>query len=224
MAGRLQDKVALITGAGSGIGRATAERFAEEGAKVVAADLKAETAQATADAIGGDAFGVGVDVTDRASIAAVIEETVGRFGGLDVLVCNAGVTIVGSVMDLSEEQWDKELDTNLKSVFLCAKEAWPHLEARGGGSILSTASMAGQWAIPADAAYCASKAGLIMLTKCMALDGAKANIRANCVCPGFMNTPMIEGYFAAQDDPEASRRFATGLHPLGRMEIGRAHV
>ena len=217
MAGRLQDKVALITGAGSGIGRATAERFAEEGAKVVAADLKAETAQATADAIGGDAFGVGIDVTDRASIAAVIEETVGRFGGLDVLVCNAGVTIVGSVMDLSEEQWDKELDTNLKSVFLCAKEAWPHLEARGGGSILSTASMAGQWAIPADAAYCASKAGLIMLTKCMALDGAKANIRANCVCPGFTNTPMIDGYFNAQDDPEASRRFAIGLHPLGRM-------
>ena len=217
MAGRLQDKVALITGAGSGIGRATAERFAEEGAKVVAADLKAETAQATADAIGGDAFGVGIDVTDRASIAAVMEETVGRFGGLDVIVCNAGVTIVGSVMDLSEEQWDKELDTNLKSVFLCAKEAWPHLEARGGGSILSTASMAGQWAIPADAAYCASKAGLIMLTKCMALDGAKANIRANCVCPGFTNTPMIDGYFNAQDDPEASRRFAIGLHPLGRM-------
>lgn len=217
MAGRLQDKVALITGAGSGIGRATAERFAEEGAHVVAADLKADTAQATADAIGGDAFGVGIDVTDRASIAAVVEETVSRFGGLDVLVCNAGVTIVGSVMDLDEEQWDKELDTNLKSVFLCAKEAWDHLAARGGGSILSTASMAGQWAIPADAAYCASKAGLIMLTKCMALDGAKQNIRANCVCPGFTNTPMIDGYFDAQDDPEASRRFAIGLHPLGRM-------
>jgi NAD(P)-dependent dehydrogenase (short-subunit alcohol dehydrogenase family) len=217
MAGRLQDKVALITGAGSGIGRATAERFAEEGAKVVAADLKAETAQATADAIGGDAFGIGIDVTDRTSIARAVEETVGRFGGLDTLVCNAGVTIVGSVMDLTEDQWDKELDTNLKSVFLCAKEAWDHLAARGGGSILSTASMAGQWAIPADAAYCASKAGLIMLTKCMALDGAKQNIRANCVCPGFTNTPMIEGYFNAQDDPGASRTFATNLHPLGRM-------
>ena len=217
MAGRLQDKVALITGGGSGIGKATAERFAEEGAHVVVADLKPETAQATADGIGGDAFGIGIDVTDRASIAAAIEETVGRFGGLDVLVCNAGVTIVGSVMDLTEDQWDKELDTNLKSVFLCAKEAWDHLAARGGGSILSTASMAGQWAIPADAAYCASKAGLIMLTKCMALDGAKQNIRANCVCPGFTNTPMIDGYFNAQDDPDASRRFATGLHPLGRM-------
>lgn len=217
MAGRLDGKVALITGAGSGIGRATAIRFAEEGAQVAAADLKAETAQETADLIGPAAIGLGIDVTDRASIARVVEETVGRFGGLDVLVCNAGVTIVGSVMDLTEEQWDKELDTNLKSVFLCAKEAWDHLAARGGGSILSTASMAGQWAIPADAAYCASKAGLIMLTKCMALDGAKQNIRANCVCPGFTNTPMIDGYFDAQEDPDASRRFAIGLHPLGRM-------
>jgi meso-butanediol dehydrogenase/(S,S)-butanediol dehydrogenase/diacetyl reductase len=217
MAGRLDGKVALITGAGSGIGRATALRFAEEGAQVAAADLKAETAQETADLIGPAAIGLGIDVTDRASIARVVEETVGRFGGLDVLVCNAGVTIVGSVMDLTEDQWDKELDTNLKSVFLCAKEAWDHLAARGGGSILSTASMAGQWAIPADAAYCASKAGLIMLTKCMALDGAKQNIRANCVCPGFTNTPMIDGYFDAQEDPDASRRFAIGLHPLGRM-------
>ena len=200
MAGRLQDKVALITGGGSGIGEATAHRFAEEGAKVVVADLKVETAQRVADAIGGE-----------------VEETVGRFGGLDTLVCNAGVTIVGGVMDLTEEQWDKELDTNLKSVFLCAREAWNHLAARGGGSILSTASMAGQWAIPADAAYCASKAGLIMLTKCMALDGAKQNIRANCICPGFTNTPMIDGYFNDQPDPAAARKFAENLHPLGRL-------
>jgi NAD(P)-dependent dehydrogenase (short-subunit alcohol dehydrogenase family) len=120
-------------------------------------------------------------------------------------------------MDLTEDQWDKELDTNLKSVYLCAKAVWPHLEARGGGSILSTASMAGQWAIPADAAYCASKAGLIMLTKCMALDGAKANIRANCICPGYTNTPMIQGYFDAQPDPAAARAFAESMHPLGRL-------
>jgi NAD(P)-dependent dehydrogenase (short-subunit alcohol dehydrogenase family) len=217
MAGRLDGKVALITGGGSGIGASTAQRFAEEGAQVVVADLRTETAETKAAEIGGGALGVGIDVTDRESIAGVIEETVSQFGGLDVLVCNAGVTIVGGVIDLTEDEWDRELDTNLKSVFLCAKEAWPHLVARGGGSILSTASMAGQWAIPADAAYCASKAGLIMLTKCMALDGAKQNIRANCVCPGYTNTPMIQGYFDDQPDPAAARTFAESMHPLGRL-------
>ena len=156
-------------------------------------------------------------MTSSASIRAGVAQTVDAFEGLDVLVCNAGVTIVGSVMDLSEEQWDTELATNLKSVFLCAKAAWEHLAAGGGGSILSTASMAGQWAIPDDAAYCASKAGVIMLTKCMALDGAKQNIRANCVCPGYTQTPMIEGYFEAQPDPAAAKAFAEKMHPLGRL-------
>lgn len=217
MTDRLAGKVALVTGAGSGIGEATARRFAEEGARVVLADRRTDAAEAVASAIGGDAIGITIDVVQRTSIKAAIDHTVEAFGGLDVLVCNAGVTIVGSVMDLSEDEWDREIDTNLKSVFLCAKEAWAHLQARGGGSILSTASMAGQWAIPADAAYCASKAGLIMLTKCMALDGAKQNIRANCICPGFTNTPMIEGYFQAQEDPVAARAFAESMHPLGRL-------
>lgn len=217
MADRLLGKVALVTGAGSGIGEATATRFAEEGAMVVVADVRVDAAERVARTIGGTAIGIEIDVINRASIKAAIDATVESFGGLDVLVCNAGVTIVGGVTDLSEDEWDKELDTNLKSVFLCTKEAWPHLEARGGGSILSTASMAGQWAIPADAAYCASKAGLIMLTKCMALDGAKQNIRANCICPGFTNTPMIEGYFQDQADPAAARAFAEAMHPLGRL-------
>ncbi len=217
MADRLAGKVALITGGGSGIGAATARRFVEEGAQVVVADLNVDSAEAVASELGGDTFGVAIDVVDRTSIRTAIERTVAEFGGLDVLVCNAGVTIVGSVMDLTEDEWDKELDTNLKSVFLCAKETWAHLASRGGGSILSTASMAGQWAIPADAAYCASKAGLIMLTKCMAVDGAKQNIRANCICPGFTNTPMIDGYFNDQPDPAAARKFAENLHPLGRL-------
>jgi NAD(P)-dependent dehydrogenase (short-subunit alcohol dehydrogenase family) len=140
-----------------------------------------------------------------------------RYGGLDVVVNNAGVTIVGAAHELAETDWDRELAVNLKSVYLVSKAAWPHLVERGGGALLATASIAGLWAIPADAAYCASKAGVIMLTKCLALDGAKAGIRANCVCPGFTETPMIEGYFADQPDPAAARRFAEAIHPLGRL-------
>jgi NAD(P)-dependent dehydrogenase (short-subunit alcohol dehydrogenase family) len=217
MADRLNGKVALVTGAGSGIGRETALRFAQEGARVACADVRAETAEATAAEIGADAIGLGMDVTVATSAEAAVAAVVERYGGIDVVVNNAGVTIVGTAHEMGEDDWDREMATNLKSIYLVSRAAWPHLVARGGGSIVQTASVAGIWAIPADACYCASKAGAIMLTKCMALDGAKAGIRVNCVCPGFIQTPMIEGYFADQPDPEASRVFATGLHPLGRM-------
>jgi 3-oxoacyl-[acyl-carrier protein] reductase len=215
--GRLEGKVALVTGGGSGIGRETALRFAQEGALVAAADLRGEAALATAAEIGGGALGLELDVTRSVSIEAGLGTLTERFGGLDIVVNNAGVTIVGAAHDLSEGDWDRELATNLKSIYLVSKAAWPHLLERGGGAILVTASIAGIWAIPADAAYCASKAGAIMLTKCMALDGAKAGIRVNCVCPGFTETPMIEGYFADQPDPEAARAFAVSIHPLGRL-------
>jgi NAD(P)-dependent dehydrogenase (short-subunit alcohol dehydrogenase family) len=214
---RLHGKVALVTGAGSGIGRETAIRFAQEGATVVAADLRADTAAATAEEIAGDAIGIGIDVTSAGSVAAGIDAVLAAHGGIDVVVNNAGVTIVGPAHEMVEEDWDKELATNLKSIYLVSKAAWPHLVARGGGAIVTTASIAGIWAIPNDAAYCASKAGAIMLTKCMALDGAKAGIRVNCVCPGFIDTPMIKGYFDDQPDPAGARAFAESIHPLGRL-------
>jgi NAD(P)-dependent dehydrogenase (short-subunit alcohol dehydrogenase family) len=213
---RLAGKLALVTGAGSGIGRATAHRFAEEGARVAVADWRWDAARETAGGLDG-AIAVEVDVTSAAGVEAALKEVVEAFGGVDVVVNNAGVTIVGATHDISESDWDTELDTNLKSIYLVSKAAWPLLLERGGGSIVNTASIAGLWAIPDDAAYCASKAGVIMLTKCMALDGAKARIRVNCVCPGFTETPMIEGYFNAQPDPAESRRFAERLHPLGRL-------
>lgn len=216
-AGRLQGKVALVTGAGSGIGKETAKRFASEGAQVACADLIGDKAAATADEIGADALALELDVTSTPSISAGLTELIDRFGGIDCVINNAGVTIVGAAHEMPEDDWDKELDTNLKSVYLVSKAAWPHLVERGGGSISSTASIAGLWAIPDDAAYCASKAGVIMLTKCMALDGAKSKIRVNCICPGFIETPMIQGYFADQPDPAASREFATSIHPLGRL-------
>jgi NAD(P)-dependent dehydrogenase (short-subunit alcohol dehydrogenase family) len=214
--GRLSGKIALVTGAGSGIGRETARRFAQEGARVAAADLHGDTAAATAAELGNEGLALEVDVTRADSVRKALREIVEHYGGIDVVVNNAGVTIVGTAHEMAEEDWDRELATNLKSIYLVSKEAWPHLVDRGGGAVLNTASIAGMWA-PADAAYCASKAGAIMLTKCLALDGAKAGIRVNCVCPGFTETPMIEGYFADQSDPEASRTFATGLHPLGRL-------
>lgn len=184
----------------------------------MSADLVSHTAADTARMIsdtGRQARSVCVDVTDARAVGEALARTEEELGRIDVVVNNAGVTIVGGVQELSSEQWDRELDINLKSVYLVSRAAWPAL--RAGGCILSTASIAGLWAIPNDAAYCASKAALIMLTKCMALDGARDGIRVNCVCPGFVQTPMIDGYFSDQADPNAARAFATGLHPLGRL-------
>jgi NAD(P)-dependent dehydrogenase (short-subunit alcohol dehydrogenase family) len=213
---RLQGKIALVTGGGSGIGKRTCERFAEEGATVVVADIDAVRAQETADMIGAGAIAVQVDVANGASATSAVSTVIERHGRLDTLVNNAGVTIVGAVHELSEDDWDREMNVNLKSVFLMTKAAWPHL-VESQGSIVNTASIAALWAIPSDAAYCASKAAVMMLTKCLALDGAKAGVRANCVCPGYIDTPMIQGYFADQADPGAARTFAENMHPLGRL-------
>lgn len=217
---RLNGKIALVTGAGSGIGAETARRMAAQGAVVACADVRGAAAEATAAGIvasGGSAQGMTVDVTSTESVAAAVARVVAGHGRLDILVNNAGVTIVGAVADLSEAEWDRELEVNLKSVFRFSKAVWAQMKAQGGGVILNTASIAGLTAIPADAAYCVSKAGVVMLTKCMAIDGARDKIRVNCVCPGYVETPMIQGYFDDQPDPEAARRHAAGMHPLGRL-------
>lgn len=213
---RLQGKIALVTGGASGIGRRTCERFAEEGATVVVADIDEVGAQETAEAIGAGATALHVDVADSVSATRAVKAVIERHNRLDTLVNNAGVTIVGAVHELSEAEWDREMNVNVKSVFLMTKAAWPYL-LESKGSIVNTASIAAHWAIPADAAYCASKAAVMMLTKCLALDGARDGVRANCVCPGYIDTPMIQGYFADQPDPMAARAFAENMHPLGRL-------
>ncbi len=210
--GRLAGKRAIITGGASGIGAATAQRFREEGARVVVADLA-----------GGD---VDADVRSAASIEAAVAAAVERLGGLDIAVCNAGKGIFGPVHELTEADWDDGMATNLKGVWLTARAAWPHL-ARSRGCILSTASVIGVWGDAGQGAYCASKAGVIALTKCMALDGAPVGIRANCICPGVTETPLVKRVFSEQPDPAAAREAILSYHPLGlgvATDLANAYV
>ena len=218
--GRLDGKAALVTGGGSGIGRAMSLRFAEEGAAVMVADIAADSAAETAETIardGGRAASVAVDVSDADAVKRASDAAARELHGLDVVVNNAGITIVGAAHELPEDQWDWELAINLKSVYLVSRAAWPIFKRRGAGCIISTSSIAGLWGTPNNAAYGVSKAAVIMLTKCMALDGARDSIRVNCVCPGFIDTPMIDGYFSEQPDPEAARTVAIRMLPLGRL-------
>jgi NAD(P)-dependent dehydrogenase (short-subunit alcohol dehydrogenase family) len=201
-AGRLRRKRALVTGGASGIGAEVVRRFREEGAEVVVGDLA-----------GGD---VEMDVRSGASVAAGVQWAVAELGGLTTVVCNAGRPVLGTVDELSESEWDDGAATNLKGVYLTVRAAWPHLVA-SRGCVLSTASTLGLMAVDGQAAYCALKAGVVMLTKCLALDGAKEGVRANCVCPGMIETPMFDGILAEQPDPSAARAAATGYHPIGRL-------
>lgn len=216
--GRLEGRVALITGAAVGIGRETAERFAAEGARVFLADRDGAAVAAVAEQLGAErAAHAAVDVTDAPAVERVVQAARSHFGDLDTVVNNAGIPMVGAVHELDESDWDRVLDVDLKSVYLVSRAAWPGLVARGGGTILNTASVAGVWGTMGQAGYAAAKAGVIMLTKCMALDGANDGIRVNCVSPGFTSTPMLERYLEGQDDPGAARSFTARLHPLGRL-------
>ena len=221
---RLAGKNAVVTGAASGIGRETALRFAEEGAAVVCADRDAEGAGAVAAEIaakGGTAHAARADITSERDVSGLVEEALAALGRIDVLVNNAGVTILGGVAELTEADWQREIDINLTGAYRVSKAFWPRFAEAGGGAILSTASIAGVIAAPQDAAYVASKAGLIMLTRCMALDGAAAGIRANCICPGFVDTPMFDGFLAEQPEPDTALARAANRTPLGRIGTPR---
>ena len=217
---RLAGKRALVTGGASGIGAATAERFAAEGATVAIADLDGPGTDRQVAAIrtrGGDAVGIVADVGDDASVAAMTERAWEALGGVDILVNNAAIPMIGTVETLAADDWDRVLDLDLSSIYRASRAAWPRFVEAGGGTILNTASVAGVIGMAGQHGYSAAKAGVVMLTKCMALDGAAHGIRANCVCPGFVETPMVNDYFDAQDDPAASRAAVNAAHPLGRM-------
>jgi len=199
--GRLDGKVALVTGAASGIGRAAAVLFAQEGAKVMIADINLAGAQDTVKMIkdaGGEASCVQVDVSRASDAERMVKATVEAYGKLDVLYNNAG--IIGDVLptaDLSEEQWDRVVDIHLKGAFLGSKYAIPEMLKVGGGVIVSTSSIEGLTGKVGIGPYCAAKAAIIMLTKTMALEYGAANIRANCVCPGMIETEMTRDWIPA---------------------------
>ncbi|MCX7016698.1 MAG: SDR family NAD(P)-dependent oxidoreductase [Candidatus Sumerlaeota bacterium] len=190
---RFQGKVALITGGGSGIGRAACLMFAQEGAKVAVVDLVLEGAQETARIIaekGGEALAIQADVASAADAERLAREAVDRFGRIDILFNNAGIAPRGTILDTPEEVWDRVLAVDLKSIYLVSRHVVPVMQKQGGGAIVNTGSMCSVQGFPNIAAYTAAKAGVLMLTKQMAADFKKDNIRVNCVCPGTVVTPM----------------------------------
>jgi NAD(P)-dependent dehydrogenase (short-subunit alcohol dehydrogenase family) len=212
----LEGKVAIVTGAGSGIGRASAVRFAAEGAAVVAADIRAAKAEETVAQIteqGGRAVACQVDVADSVGVARMVSTAVEAFGRLDALFNNAGTIRMGTAVDLPEADWDLVMAVNVRSVFLGAKHAVPVMAAGGGGAIVSTASVSGLAGDTASVVYSASKAAVINLTRSLAVDHAAQGIRVNCICPGAIDTPPVGRML---QDPDTRRR-SERAHPLGRI-------
>lgn len=217
---RLKDKVAVITGGASGFGEAIAKRFASEGACVLVADLNADGAakvSAAIQAAGGQAAATGADVTKSKDADAMIAAAISAFGGLDILVNNAGVPQrIGAFQDVSDDAIDRIFDVNVKSWLYTTRAALPHLEARGGGSIINTASVAGLRPRPGAAWYNASKAAACSLTLSMASELGAKNIRVNALCPVAADTPLFRDVVGGEITDAHRERFTSGI-PLGRL-------
>ncbi len=217
---QLAGKVALITGGASGIGRATARLFAREGAAVVLADVNASAGQCVADEIvqsGGRAFFEPVDVAQAADCKRLIERTIREFDRIDILFNNAGIIRRATVLDLSEDDWDRVMAVNVKSIYLLSREVIPHIQKAGGGTIINTASGWGLAGGAKAAVYCASKGAVVLLTKAMAIDHGSQRIRVNCICPGDTDTNMLREEAQQLGEDQGRILAASAKRPLGRV-------
>jgi NAD(P)-dependent dehydrogenase (short-subunit alcohol dehydrogenase family) len=220
--GRLDGKVAAITGAGSGIGQATAFLFAREGANVVVIDVEDTAGMRTVSEIKrmrGEASFIHADVSKISDMENVMDHTISKYGRLDIMHNNAGIIVVKKVVDSTEDDWDKLVNVNLKGVFLGSKYAAEHMMMRKSGSIINTASIYGIVGASHYAPYCATKAGVIGFTKALALELAPYGVRVNCICPGVIATPMFERELEVWTklQPGDVRKTFTLQHPIGRL-------
>jgi NAD(P)-dependent dehydrogenase (short-subunit alcohol dehydrogenase family) len=223
---RMQGKRGVVTGAASGLGREVARLFAAEGANVVVADVNADGAEAVAAEIGGTAVAQACDVTAEDQVVAALERSESEWGGLDFLVNNAGVQLEKPLHETSNEEYDWIFDVNVRGVFWGCKHAVLKMQAADGGTIVNTASALSLVSDPFLPVYTASKHAVLGLTRSVGVAYAADGIRCNCVCPGDMQTPMIEKYWAATGDPEKAREEMASMYPAGKIgqpgEVARA--
>ncbi|MCL4295437.1 MAG: SDR family oxidoreductase [Anaerolineae bacterium] len=228
---RLRDKIALVIGGGSGIGRAIAVRFAAEGAQVAVADLVPQAGQETVRLVaagGGTASFFAVDVTRREQIRTVLEQVERQFDRLDILINSAGIPGRGRIEAVDDDLWDRAVAVNLSGVFWACKYAVPLLKRAGGGVILNLGSIAGLRGWPGSAIYSATKGGVVMLSRTLAADYARENIRVWAICPTAVDTPILHQFFAQESDPQTARQAYEANEPMGRMinvnEVANAAV
>jgi NAD(P)-dependent dehydrogenase (short-subunit alcohol dehydrogenase family) len=217
MSTRVQGKIVIVTGAGTGIGRACALAMVREGARLALVGRRLEKLQQLAREIGNSALPIAADVSQKADIEQVITRTVAEFGGINVLVNNAGVLHIGTAEQITEEQWDETFNINVRGVWLLSRAVLPHLRKAGGGSIVNVASVLGINGARNRASYAPSKGAVVLLTKCMAIDHGHENIRVNAICPSFVETDLTAAVLSTAADPQAVRRERVAVHPLGRL-------
>ena len=214
---RLEGKRTIVTGAGSGIGRAVAIRLASEGARVALADLDTEAADGVAAEIGGETLVRATNVTDAASMEALVGQAVSEWGGLDVMVNNAGVGKAATVVDTTEEDYERMMDVCVRGTFLGMKYAVPAIRDSGGGSVINMSSVAALVGFPERAVYCAAKGAILAMTRGAALDHIGEGVRVNCIAPGTVETPWIDRITSGYDDPAEARKNMQARQPHGRF-------